>query len=198
MVGNVYTCLLYTSERIAAWLPGAPFETRVIMSWDYLSLLFENGCAQEAYDMLTDPSARWGRMMAEGCRTIWEGFEDIESHSHAWNAYPLRLFQQYLLGVSCQKPGFAEAAVRPFFPAGIQELEGSVCTPLGLLSIRAIRRSGGAEFSVTVPKGIDVYKRQGYTCPVEESKTPFPSNFIHRPTHPASRKNRILPENIVS
>lgn len=151
------------AERIAAWLPGAPFETRVIMSWDYLSLLFENGCAQEAYDMLTDPSARWGRMMAEGCRTIWEGFEDIESHSHAWNAYPLRLFQQYLLGVSCQKPGFAEAAVRPFFPAGIQELEGSVSTPLGLLSIRAIRRSGGAEFSVTVPKGMLVRFSYGGT-----------------------------------
>lgn len=142
------------AERIAAWLPRAPFETRVIKSWDYLSLLFENGCAQEAYDMLTDPTVRWGRMMTEGCRTIWEGFEDIESHSHAWNAYPLRLFQQYLLGISCAKPGFIEASIRPFFPKGIQKLEGSVCTPLGLLSVQARRSGGGAEFSVTVPEGM--------------------------------------------
>lgn len=104
--------------------------------------------------MLTDPTVRWGRMMTEGCRTIWEGFEDIESHSHAWNAYPLRLFQQYLLGISCAKPGFIEASIRPFFPKGIQKLEGSVCTPLGLLSVQARRSGGGAEFSVTVPEGM--------------------------------------------
>ena len=53
--------------------------------------------------------------------------------------------------------------MRPFFPAGIQELEGSVCTPLGLLSIRAVRRSGGAEFSVTVPEGMLVRFSYGRT-----------------------------------
>lgn len=141
-------------ERVTAWLPNAPFETRVILSWDYLCLLFENGFAQQAYDMITDPTVRWGRMMAEGSRTIWEGFEDIESHSHAWNAYPLRLFQQYLLGVSCLKPGFKEASIRPFFPAGIHQLAGSVCTPFGQLTVQARRKDAAASFTVTVPEGM--------------------------------------------
>lgn len=161
--------------RVLAWLPHAPFETRVILSWDYLSLLFENGYAQEAYDMIVDPTVRWGRMMAEGCRTIWEGFEDIESHSHAWNAYPLRLLQQYLLGISCAKPGFTEAAIRPFFPKGIQHLEGGVCTPFGLLSLKGSQNGSSACFTVTVPQGMlarfDYGDTQATLLPGEHSLT---------------------------
>ena len=142
------------TRRIIRWLPEAPFETRVIMSWDYLCLLFENGFGEEAYGMLTDPTVRWGRMMAEGCRTIWEGFEDIESHSHAWNAYPMRLFQQYLLGVSCTKPGFAEAMVRPFFPKGVTCLDGTVSTIHGLLRVCGRLEGKQAEFSLSVPEGM--------------------------------------------
>ncbi len=142
------------TQRILRWLPEAPFETCVIMSWDYLCLLFENGFAEEAYRMLTDPTARWGRMMTEGCRTIWEGFEDIESHSHAWNAYPMRLFQQYLLGVSCTKPGFAEATVRPFFPEGVTCLDGTISTIHGLLRVRGHLDGANAEFSISVPEGM--------------------------------------------
>ena len=82
----------------------APFETSVILSWNYLNLLFQNGRQQKAFELMTNPKKRWGRMVAEGWKTTWEGFEDIESHSHAWNSYPMRLFQQYILGIQCLAP----------------------------------------------------------------------------------------------
>ncbi len=141
-------------QWVLGWLVQAPFETRVIMSWDYLNILFSEGYKQQAYQMLVDPKVRWGRMMAEGWRTIWEGFEDIESHTHAWNAYPMRLFQQYLLGISCASAGFSKARIEPFFPEGVSELSGSVCTPYGLISLRAKRSKSRAEFEIEVPGGV--------------------------------------------
>lgn len=142
--------------RILHWLPKAPFETKVIMSWDYLSLLFSFGFRQQAYEMITDPAVRWGRMMKEGFRIIWEGFEDIESHSHAWNAYPIRLMQEHLLGVKCTSAGFRTAAVEPFFPEGIRTLEGEVWTPQGVLAVKAEKRGDGCAFRINVPEGMVV------------------------------------------
>lgn len=134
-----------------------PFESRVILSWDVLSLLFEHQISERAYELLADPEVRWGRMMREGSRTIWEGFEDIESHSHAWNAYPLRLMQQYLLGVRCLKPGFAEAEIAPFFPEGLTELEGAVTTPLGLLTAKLCKKEKELWAELELPKGMAVW-----------------------------------------
>lgn len=142
--------------RVLHWLPEAPFETKVIMSWDYLTLLFNFGFRQQAYDMIVDPKVRWGRMMNEGFRVIWEGFEDIESHSHAWNAYPMRLMQEHLLGVKCTAPGFKTAAVEPFFPKGINILQGEVWTPQGVLAVNADKTESGVSFRITVPAGMTV------------------------------------------
>lgn len=150
-------------KRVLHWLPEAPFETKVIMSWDYLSMLFRFGYKQQAYDMIVDPDVRWGRMMKEGFKIIWEGFEDIESHSHAWNAYPMRLMQEHLLGVKCTKPGFKEAVIEPFFPEGINMLEGDVWTPQGLLSVKMEKTDAGIRCECIVPEGMVVTFRGGST-----------------------------------
>ena len=159
----VLTGLFPISEtnRILHWLPEAPFETKVIMSWDYLSLLFRFGFKQQAYDMIVDPDVRWGRMMKEGFRCIWEGFEDIESHSHAWNAYPMRLMQEHLLGVKCVSPGFKTAVIEPFFPEGINVLEGDVWTPQGVLSVKLEKADGQIKCALIVPEGMVVLFRGG-------------------------------------
>ena len=136
------------------YLKGAPFETGVILSWDYLSLLFQNGAKQQAYDLITDPAKRWGRMITEGSKTVWEGFEDIESHSHAWNCYPMRLLQEYLLGVKCVAPGFRKISIEPFFPKGIQDMEGTVWTPQGEVRIRGQRDSEKTEWVLELPAEI--------------------------------------------
>lgn len=129
----------------------SPFRTRVILSWNYLCTLFENGYAQQAWEFIMDPSTRWGLMMAEGSKTIWEGFEDIESHSHAWNCYPLRLMQQYIAGIHCAAPGFAEVEIAPFFPEGIHQIDAGVYTPLGLLELQGWKEDGIVRFHLELP-----------------------------------------------
>lgn len=139
-------------EKIAA----LPFETSIILSFDYLCFLFENGFLQQAFDLIASPQARWGRMIAAGSRTIWEGFEDIESHSHAWSCYPLYLLQRYLLGICPAAPGGACCRVSPFLPAQLREMRGSVQTPLGRLSVCCERDLQQVRFSVDIPEGLQV------------------------------------------
>lgn len=148
--------LFREEERDAAlnYLLDAPFETSVILSWNYLNFLLQNGRAQKAFELLTDPEKRWGRMIREGWKTTWEGFEDIESHSHAWNSYPLRLFQEYLLGIRCKAPGFKKADIRPFFPEGIDEMQGKVCTAKGIIAVSGRRDKNSASFLLEIPEGI--------------------------------------------
>lgn len=148
--------LFREEERDAAlnYLLDAPFETSVILSWNYLNFLLQNGRAQKAFELLTDPEKRWGRMIREGWKTTWEGFEDIESHSHAWNSYPLRLFQEYLLGIRCKTPGFKKADIRPFFPEGIDEMQGKVCTAKGIIAVSGRRDKNSASFLLEIPEGI--------------------------------------------
>ena len=166
--------LFRTGELAGAmkYLASAPYETRVILSWNYLKTLFENGCRQKAFDLLADPSARWGLMASQGSKTIWEGFEDIESHSHAWNCYPLRLLQEYIAGIRCAAPGFTETEITPFFPEGLYEFSARVCAAGGVIEVQGWRSETGAKFQVELPEGVSGVFRYGEVeQPLEEGLT---------------------------
>lgn len=166
--------LFRTGELAGAmkYLASAPYETRVILSWNYLKTLFENGCRQKAFDLLADPSARWGLMVSQGSKTIWEGFEDIESHSHAWNCYPLRLLQEYIAGIRCAAPGFTETEITPFFPEGLYEFSARVCAAGGVIEVQGWRSETGAKFQVELPEGVSGVFRYGEVeQPLEEGLT---------------------------
>ena len=147
--------------RAIDYLAKPPMETRVILSWNYLKALFENGHAQKAFELISDPTARWGLMIAEGSKTIWEGFEDIESHSHAWNCYPLRLLQEYIAGVRCMEPGFTEVEIAPFFPEGMFEFSAQVCAAGGVIEVQGWKSGDGAKFQVELPEGVSGVFRYG-------------------------------------
>lgn len=73
---------------------------KTLLSVDLLKLLFENGYEKEAFSLINkDTYPSWGYMIKKGYKTIWEGFDDKESHCHAWNAYPTRILQEYILGL---------------------------------------------------------------------------------------------------
>ena len=132
----------------------------MIRSYDLLKVLFENGYKAEAYTFLTDPRTRWGAMIAQGSKTIWEGFEDIDSHSHAWNCYPARFLQQYVLGVSCAEAGFRRVRIAPYFPEGVHEMQGRVLTAQGVLEVTG--DAGG--FAIVLPEGIQGEFVYGDVC----------------------------------
>ena len=109
-----------------------PFTCKSRMSQPLLESMFENDYAALAYKILTSPKKPgWGIMVLSGHQTIWEGFDDIESHTHAWNAYPARLMQQFIAGIDARDIGFGKLRIRPFIPEDLQFANAQVITPQG-------------------------------------------------------------------
>jgi len=108
------------------------FGCSTLLTLNLLQLLFENGKGKEAYSLLNSTSSPgWGYMIKKGYKTIWEGFKDIESHSHAWNAYPARIFMEYLVGIKAAAPGFKKIDIRPYIPEDMTYAEARVPTVMG-------------------------------------------------------------------
>ncbi|MFC3802576.1 family 78 glycoside hydrolase catalytic domain [Cohnella sp. GCM10012308] len=134
-----------------------PWECRTVLSLPLLRMLFENGREAEAFALLDRREyPGWGYMLAQGAKTMWEGWEDMESHSHAWNGYPARLLQEFVVGIRSEAPGFAKAVIRPYLPDGLTFAEAEVGTPLGVIHAGWYREESGAvRVRVRIPEGME-------------------------------------------
>lgn len=133
----------------------AGFGCSTLLSLNLLQVLFENGCGQVAYNMLnTDGYPSWGHMIAKGYQTMWEGFQDIESHCHAWNAYPARIFTEYLVGIKAIAPGFQKIRIRPYLPDGLLFAEGKVPSIKGDIYVKWERKDEELAIAVIIPAGV--------------------------------------------
>ncbi|HZG74760.1 MAG TPA: family 78 glycoside hydrolase catalytic domain [Paenibacillus sp.] len=122
------------SDRAEAirYIAGKPWESRTVLSLPLLRVLFDNGYEEEAYALIARRDyPGWGYMIEQGATTLWEGFEDIESHCHAWNGYPARLLQEFIVGIRCAAPGFAHAEIKPYMPPSLSFAEAEVFTVRG-------------------------------------------------------------------
>ncbi|MDF2650525.1 MAG: alpha-L-rhamnosidase [Paenibacillus sp.] len=127
-------------------------QCRTLLSLNLLRVLFENGRDSEAYRLMNHENyPGWGYMIAKGYRTIWEGFDDKESHSHAWNAYPARLFVEYLVGIQMREPGFSAFAIKPWMPDTLTFAEGKVLTPSGEVKVRWEQSSESVTLRAQIP-----------------------------------------------
>ncbi|GIP39479.1 hypothetical protein J31TS4_27590 [Paenibacillus sp. J31TS4] len=133
----------------------ADWECRTVLSLDLFRLLFEEGEEETAFRWLSRPDyPGWGYMIAQGAKTMWEGFEDKESHSHAWNGYPARLMTDYLLGIRLLEPGFRTIRIRPYFAPKLTYAKGKIVTVLGDVRVRWERQDSGILLYAEVPKGM--------------------------------------------
>jgi len=137
-------------EAIAA----GGFGCSTLLSLNVLQVLFENGREKEAYNLLNRTGyPGWGYMIAKGYRTIWEGFQDIESHCHAWNAYPARIFMEYLAGIKAAAPGFKKIDIRPYIPEDMAYAEARVPTVMGNVYVRWDVEGRQLTIQVEIPAG---------------------------------------------
>ncbi len=143
-------------ERAIASVAEQSWECRTVLSLPLLRMLFDNGREAEAFALLDRTEyPGWGHMIAQGSPTMWEGWEDIESHSHAWNGYPARLLQEYIVGIRSETPGFAKTTIRPYMPDSLTFAEGKIATPFGPVSARWERTDGGVRVRATIPAGME-------------------------------------------
>ncbi|PYI53163.1 alpha-L-rhamnosidase [Paenibacillus flagellatus] len=135
-------------RAVAEYVAGKEWEARTVLSLPMLRALFEYGEPEAAFRLIARREyPGWGYMIGQGATTLWEGWNDIESHCHAWNGYPIRLLQEYVTGVRAIAPGFAEVSIRPFVPEGLRFAEACVTTVRGPISVRW-ERTGQATGSV--------------------------------------------------
>ncbi|MCM3747026.1 glycoside hydrolase family 78 protein [Paenibacillus pasadenensis] len=166
------------------------WEARTVLSLPLLKLLFQEGMGDEAYSYIHRTEyPGWGYMIAQGSPTLWEGWDDRESHSHAWNGYPVRLLSEYVAGIQAGAPGFTTIRFRPFCPNGLQQIEASVPTPFGITSAGWIRNEDGLELMLQVPAGAE----GELWLTAETLGRPLEELRIDESGSPIWQQNRLLP-----
>lgn len=137
---------------------GQGLQTQTLLSLNLLHVLFQNGQEAAGYRLLTKTDfPSWGYMIRQGSRTIWEGFQDIESHCHAWNAYPARMMVEYIAGIQMEETGWARIRIKPYVPENLDHAEGQVMTPRGKVSAcwKKKPEGGGMLLNVGIPVGTE-------------------------------------------
>ncbi|GBF76041.1 hypothetical protein PA598K_04481 [Paenibacillus sp. 598K] len=142
--------------RTLAYVKQREWECNTVLSLPLLRMLFDNGCEAEAYAILNRREyPGWLHMIEQGSRTLWEGWQDIESHSHAWNGYPPRLLQEYIVGIRSAAPGFTSAVIRPYLAADLTFAEATIWTAQGNIHARWEKAASGQLLVTThIPPGV--------------------------------------------
>ncbi|RAV18989.1 alpha-L-rhamnosidase [Paenibacillus contaminans] len=147
-------------------------QTKTLLSLNLLHVLFQNGREEEGYRLLTKTDfPGWGYMIRQGSRTIWEGFGDIESHCHAWNAYPARMMVEYIAGIQVEEAGWERIRIKPYVPQELEHAEGRVMTPRGLVSTGWKKTAEGEDegFRLQLQADIPVGTEASVWIPAEEA-----------------------------
>lgn len=148
------------------YLATTPIECSVVMRQKLMTILFENGYEERAYELLSsEEHPGWGYMIQKGYKTMWEGFDDKESHSHAWNAYPARLMQEYLCGISLKEISQGVLHIKPYVPATLSYADGQVITAYGQVRVRWEKMEDTLVLTVSAPSALHftVEAPKGYT-----------------------------------
>lgn len=126
-----------------------------LITMDLLRLLFDHGKQEVAMNMLmSEEYPSWGYMMKKGYQTVWEGFQNIESHCHAWNAYPARILAEYLVGIRLISPGFENVEIRPFMSEMLEFAEAKVPTIRGIIHVWWQRIGKLRKIFVDIPQSV--------------------------------------------
>lgn len=114
------------------------------------------------YDaVLGDIRERWGRMLRYDCTTCWEVFPGFyengrtRSYCHSWSSTPVYFLGKYLLGIRRTSPGFRSITVE-IPDTDLTWCQGSLPTPLGMITVWWSREEGKKSCKLFVPAQIDL------------------------------------------
>lgn len=141
------------TDDVLKYIVEQGFDSSIILSKFVIEALFSYGYINEAFEYIFSYEKGWGHIIEEKSPTMWEGFDNIESHSHAWGLYPLKMIQKYVLGVK-----FVDDIVEisPAFPDELQDIEGSVITTKGLLSVKYQHIDNKLHVKLDIPQGLSI------------------------------------------
>jgi hypothetical protein len=142
---------------VVDWLVSRGMACSVYAAQYLLEGLFEHGAGAQALALITAPTDRSWRHMAESGTTItWEAWDQKykpnQDWNHAWGAAPANLLPRYVLGAQPLVPGWRRATIRPVL-GQLSRASGTVPTPRGPVQI-AWNGDAGFRLTLTVPPGM--------------------------------------------
>ncbi len=144
-------------QGVVDWLKSRDMHCSVYAAQYLLEGLFNDGGDEKAISLITAPTDRSWRHMAESGTTIsWEAWDQKykpnQDWNHAWGAAPANLLPRFILGVQASKAGWKQAVIRPC-PGDLTYARGKVPTPRGPITVDW---KNGATFkmSITLPDGV--------------------------------------------
>ncbi|MDF7666102.1 family 78 glycoside hydrolase catalytic domain [Bifidobacterium sp. ESL0745] len=146
-------------KRIGQWLTAdgkldwVPVSCNAV-AW-LLEALYRTGQDQAALEVMRSHSETswWSMMHRWGATQTMEAWSpDIKPNTtfaHPWGASPIVAISRWMLGVKLVKAGASQIAVEPH-PADLPEVQGSVVTVRGLVSVQ-VKQQKSTTLTVTVP-----------------------------------------------
>ena len=142
------------------------FDTGIFGTPILLRTLFEHGCEDLAFDLLTNrKDGSFDAMRRADATTLWENWNGEASHNHPmFGASTVFLFR-YLLGIrqADGASGMRSFVIAPLFPKGLTFAEGSVTTPQGEIFVRWERQQNGICIEIRLCEGVQAIFRAGET-----------------------------------
>ena len=131
------------------------FDTGIFGTDILTRVLFERGCADTAFHLLTSTGkGSFYNMKKQGATTIWENWDGERSHSHPMFGAVTRYLFSFILGITQEKnsAGYEKIVIAPQIPDGLNRASGHITTVRGEIAISFIRTEREMDFYVTVPQ----------------------------------------------
>jgi len=158
--------------RLLKHIVGQGMQCSILASLFLLRTLFENDEQDRALSILmSEEYPGWGYMIRSGYQTTWEGFQDRDSHSHAWSSYPARILMEYVVGIQPASPGFDKVNIKPFISPALEYAEAEVTTIHGSIYAKWYRERSWVHLVVKLPDGIEgtIHMPRGRTIRIDDS-----------------------------
>ena len=131
------------------------FDTGIFGTDILIRVLFERGCADTAFSLLTSTGkGSFYNMKKQGATTIWENWDGERSHSHPMFGAVTRYLFSFILGITQEKnsAGYEKIVIAPQIPDGLNRASGHITTVRGEIAVSFVRTEREMDFYVTVPQ----------------------------------------------
>ncbi len=139
-------------KQIKAISRSSVMETSIVLTYELFRAIMEHGNSQQKEYVYKRMVTSWGPMVKLDFQTVWEGFKNQSSHSHAWSGYPAWIMLKDFLGVEYTGTKYSGTSIIPFLPSAVDQISGTVTNPVTNKAIEIeLARNEGYQLSVTAP-----------------------------------------------
>ena len=132
------------------------FDTGFLGTYILLGVLFDYGCENEAYELLTSHKlGSFGYMMDMGATTVYETWSGDSSHDHPMLGASVEYLFTRILGItqSSESAGYTELIIAPKIPDKLHRAKGGVRLPKGDVTVSFTKSDDRIHFEISLPKG---------------------------------------------